>query len=170
MKFEHFIDFDRYGDTLFAQGKLDEVLDLFLRASEVLPKEDYDSEYFLITSNIASLYRRSGKMDEFYGVVKELIESGYACGNWIIKALFEMERDGVNMLLEKNNLLLERAQEKAKMQYKVCLPSDYKADRKYPVFFVLHGDGAYVFLFSINYSYFTNYKEQLQTITFKMVI
>ncbi len=65
MKFEHFIDFDRYGDTLFAQGKLDEVLNLFLRASEVLPKEDYDSEYFLIKSNIGSLYRRNGRMDEF---------------------------------------------------------------------------------------------------------
>ncbi len=75
-------------------------------------------------------------------MVKELIESGYACGNWIIKALQVMERDGVNTLLEKNNLLLERAQEKANMQYKVCLPSDYRAEQKYPVFFALHGDGA----------------------------
>ncbi|MDW7661596.1 MAG: hypothetical protein SCL54_09290 [Bacillota bacterium] len=121
MKFEHFIDFDRYGDALFAQGKLDEVLNLFLHASEVLSREDYDSEYFLIKSNIGSLYRRSGRMDEFFDVVKELIESGYACGNWIIKALQGMERDGVNTLLEKNNLLLERAQEKAKMQYKFSL-------------------------------------------------
>ena len=142
MKFDNFADFDRYGDDLFAHGKYDEVLDLFVGASEVLSKEDYDTEYYLIKSNIGSLYRRSGRMDEFYEVVKELIESGYACGNWVIKALQGMEHDGVDVLLEKNEWLLERAQEKAKMVYKVCLPSGYRTDKKYPVFFALHGDGA----------------------------
>jgi len=142
MRFDNFADFDRHGDALFAQGKLDEVLNLFLRASEVLSREDYETEYFLIKSNIGSLYRRSGRMDEFFDVVKNLIESGYACGNWIINALLGMERDGVNELLEKNKLLLQSAQEKAKMKYQVHLPSDYRADQKYPVFFALHGDGA----------------------------
>lgn len=142
MKFDNFVDFDRYGDELYAQGKVDEVLELFLKASELLPKEVYEAEYYLITSNIGSLYRRSGRMDEFYSVVKMLIERGYACGAWVVRELLNMEREGVSELLRKNELLLEQAQDKAELKYKVYLPKGYTNEQKYPVFFALHGDGA----------------------------
>jgi predicted esterase len=138
MKFDNFVDFDRYGDELAAKGKNDEVLDLFLRASEVLPKEDYEVNYFLITSYLASLYRKSDRLDESYNIAKELIDNGYACGIWTTK---EISRRNHVELMEKNRILLENAQSKAKMEYKVCLPNDYTSDQKYPVVFALHGDG-----------------------------
>lgn len=138
MKFDNFVEFDRYGDELAAKGKNDEVLDLFLRASEVLPKEDYKVNYFLITSYLASLYRKSGRLDESYNIAKELIENGYACGIWTTK---EVSRRNDVELLEKNRILLENAQSEAKMEYKVYIPTDYTSDQKYPIVFALHGDG-----------------------------
>lgn len=165
IKFENFVDFDRYGDDLFAQGKYDDVLNLFLNASDVLSKEDYEEHYFLITSNIGSLYRISGKMDEFYDVVKQLITTGYACGDWITRALLNMEPEGLEELMDQNKLLIESAQESAKMEYKVCLPSEYSSAREYPVFFVLHGDGADGNIHNISHYWIPEVFEELDFIT-----
>ncbi|MGH4124275.1 MAG: hypothetical protein ACREV6_15220 [Clostridium sp.] len=142
MKFNNFAEFDRYGDSLAAEGKNDEVLDLFLRASEVLPREEYERQYFVIASYTGFLYLKSGREEDLYNVVKNLIDNGYACGNWIIRELSKKEDERYVELLEKNKLLFIEAQRNAEMKYSVYLPKGYTPDKKYPVFFALHGDGA----------------------------
>jgi predicted esterase len=141
MKFNNFAELDRYGDILTAEGKNEEALDLFLRASEVLPREEYEREYFLITSYTGLLYLKSGREEDFYNVVKNLIDNGYACGNWIVREFSKKVDERYVELFEKNKLLLTEAQRNAEMKYSVCLPKGYTYDKKYPVFFALHGDG-----------------------------
>lgn len=142
MKFNNFVDFDRYGEALWQEEKMEELVDLYSEADKVLPEPIYKNQYFLIKSTLASLYRSLGQTEKFYNICQNLIDNGYACGNWMVQALEKIENKNSSELIQKNDFLLEKLQDQSEMKYEVHLPKDYSESHDYPVFFALHGDGA----------------------------
>lgn len=77
--------------------------------------------------------------DEFFNLLKNLIEKGISCPLHAYRSLKEDPR--YILLKEKNDFLMAEAQKKAKFEYIVHVPDYYSKDKEYPVFFNLHGDG-----------------------------
>lgn len=141
MKYKDYREFDREVEKLYEEKKFQDVLDLFKRADEVLPEEVSKRYYFTISSMKAILCHMLGKQEECFNAIEKLINNDYACGPVMMRRLPETQDEKYLKLKEKNEVLINRVQEKAKLKYQVYLPEGYSESNKHPVFFALHGDG-----------------------------
>lgn len=142
MKYTNFKEFEKDYSIPYIQQKYEEVLDLLNHAVDVLPKEEYEKNLFILMLDKARLY---SDMSNYKGCLQtfiEMTELGFACPlGW---KRFEPLKKEVRYkeLIEKNELLLKEAKKNAKFKFEIHLPKDYTEEKQYPLFLNLHGDGA----------------------------
>lgn len=140
MKYNKYWEFESKITTLYNQNKNKEALNLLGHASEYLPKEEFQKYLFEIMLSKADFYCDEEMYDEAINVISHLINEGFACDNDIFNIIPLKEDNRYIELKNKNDLLLKKAGEKARLEYTVHLPSNYTEGKKYPLFIALHGD------------------------------
>jgi predicted esterase len=141
VKYDSFKQLEKDYSVLDEEGKHQEALTLLEKGVESLPKDVFQKHLFTLIFQKAKLYSNCKVYEECLAALTYLIEEGFTCPlHW---SGFEPLGGDLRFLKleEKNELLRARDQEKAGFQYNIDLPEGYAKEKKYPVFFNLHGDG-----------------------------
>lgn len=140
MKYNNFKQLERDYSGLFEQGKYKDALNLLAEGAKTLPEYEYQKYLFTLTIDKIRLFIKCGMIDECISSLIYLIGEGFTCP--LYWTIFEPLAQDIRFkrLSEKNELLRACEQEKSKFQYRVYLPENYSEDKKYPLFFNLHGD------------------------------
>lgn len=108
-------------------------------------REKYLPDYMI---KKAKYYYMCKMYNEYINALTNMIDQGFSGWRW----LFDIEclkHDQIYLVLkEKNDQLLNIAQEKTKLEYAVHLPEGYTEDKQYPLFLALHGGGGNMAEFS----------------------
>ena len=128
-------------DRLFTAEKYSVAMDLTKGASMRLTEEEYVENYFILMYTQEILANRLDLVEEHLGILKELVDGGYACSDYMFNR-HRVKNDPRFMELKKrNDLLLEQLREASNFRYEVHLPVSYSTEKRHPVVFALHGDG-----------------------------
>jgi predicted esterase len=135
MSYTHYRQVDAAADKLYAQEKYEEALALLQDTLNQFPEY-----WFNNLSYQAFLFRNTGQYEKGYEIAETLIQQGYF---FPIEGELELlkQKAGFASLQEENERLKAKAQAQARMEYAVYLPEGYIESKRYPLFFVLHGDG-----------------------------
>jgi predicted esterase len=141
VKYDSFKQLEKDYSVIYEEGKHQEALTLLEKGVESLPKDEFQKHLFTLIFQKVKLYSNCKMYEECLATLTYLVEEGFVCPlDWSrFKPL-----DGdirYSKLKEKNDLLRARDQEKAKFQYTIDFPDGYVKEKKYPLFFNLHGDG-----------------------------
>lgn len=146
MKYESYRQLDLVVDKLFAEQKYEEALDLLDTARERFP-------YFLeeILWYEALIFVVSGRNEKCLDALEEMIANGFF--NQLDWHFFDPLRDDARFttISEKFQELRTERQKNARMQFRVFTPHDYTADKQYPLFIALHGNGNWLDIFQYNW-------------------
>ncbi|MCM1989938.1 alpha/beta hydrolase [Oceanirhabdus seepicola] len=140
MKYNSFDELEVAYCKLSDNEKFKEAIELFEEGLKTLPKEEYEKKFYDIMTEKCWLYCNDGRFDEAVETFSDLIDKGYICTidwNWDELKGHEKYKE----LEEKNERMKIEAQKNAKFEYVVHVPEGYSEDKKYPLFFSLHGDG-----------------------------
>ncbi|NOQ25000.1 MAG: hypothetical protein GQ564_06515 [Bacteroidales bacterium] len=94
---------------------------------------------------LADLYISTKQLDKCLDMYENLINSGISVFFQLRGKTYPRFNDAFksnerfNLLLNKNNELVEKANEKAKAEYYIQKPINYDANKKYPLLMVFHG-------------------------------
>lgn len=141
VRYNNFNEFEKHYSKYFSQKKYQEALDLLEGAYDTLSKEEYEENIYTILFDKAHICIMLGKNDECLNALECLNNKGFVSPlHW---NRFNPLHKNVRFfkLKRKNAILRAKAQEKAKLKYEIYLPEGYSENKKYPVFFNLHGDG-----------------------------
>jgi len=140
MGYESFKELEKDYSELYISEKYIEALNLLEKGSESLPKEEIEKNFFIIMLDKANFYKKCNLDEKCIDTLEYLIHNQFVCP--LYRRVFEPLSQSLRFakLKKKNDLLRKQAREKATFQYKVYLPEGYTEDKKYPVFFNLHGD------------------------------
>ena len=140
MGYENFKQLEKEYSELYFSEKYFEALNLLEKGAESLSKEELEKNLFAIMLDKAMFYKKCDLDEQCIDTLAYLVDNGFLCP--LYRRIYEPLKYNLKFkkLKEKNDLLLVQAQEKAKLRYKVFLPEGYREDKKYPVFFNLHGD------------------------------
>jgi hypothetical protein len=120
----------------------DEVLDLLNRSSELISEKEYKENEFTIMLDKARLFSQLHQGTECLNTIRSILEKGYAFPlHWQRFDFLKTEED-YTPIKELNEKLLLKAKSDASFKYEVHLPKAYDPNKKYPLFFSLHGDGS----------------------------
>jgi predicted esterase len=134
--------FDELGEEYYKleeDEKYEEALNILEKGLEIIPREEVEKNLFTFMLDKCWFAYNCAKYETVLDTLKYMVEKGFPCPLYWFDSLSNLE--GYKELKEKNDLLLIEAQRKAKLQYIVYVPKDYTKEKKYPVFFNLHGDG-----------------------------
>ena len=136
MKFKNYRELDREVDRLYLQGKYPEAAAVLEQALIDFPEEDYDTFHYL-----AVCRRENRQYRECIDLCLKALEKGhfYYIDSPSWKAVKNTR--GYDALLEKTMSMREEMKKMGKVRYEVYLPDDYRPDKKYPLVFILHGNG-----------------------------
>lgn len=141
MKYDSFKQLERDYSIPYLQEKYREALTILEEGVKVIPHDEFEKYKFEIMLDKVRLYCKSEMYDESINTIDYMIECGFVFPlHW---SRFERLRqdERYEELREKNNKLRAKLQGNVKFKYSVYLPENYTKDKKYPVFFNLHGDG-----------------------------
>lgn len=135
MKYTHYKKIDAAVEELDAQEKFDEELALLQSTEEQFPEYRFQNLW-----TQALVYRHIGQYERCYEIIEALIQQGYFMP--LDGEYWEplREKAGFAFLQEESERLRAKAQAQACMEYAVYLPEGYSEKKRYPLFFVLHGD------------------------------
>ncbi|MCM1991837.1 hypothetical protein [Oceanirhabdus seepicola] len=141
MLYNSFKELEKDYSIPYIQGKYKEALNLLEKGMKSLPEEEIQKYLFDMMIDKARLYTNIGMYEECFDTILYLVNKGFTCPlHW--SRFNPLEEDTrFKKLKEKNNLLRKEIQEKSKFEYIVYLPHGYNKEKKYPLFFNLHGDG-----------------------------
>ena len=140
MKYSSFDELEVAYCKLSDKEKYKAAIELFEEGLKTLSKEEYEKNFFRIMTEKCWLYCNDERFDEAVETFSSLIDKGYISPiDWNFEGLKSHEK--YKELEEKNDQIKKEAQRKAKFEYVVHVPEEYSKDKKYPVFFSLHGDG-----------------------------
>ena len=141
MQYKSFWDIDKAIDNLREEGKVEQALHVLKEGVQTLPAEERTENEFLIMLIEAILYTECKKYEACFDIVSKAVELGWAFPLRFPRYQPMKEPAGAQALWEKNSLLLQQAQAKARTEYHVVLPDGYEPKKKYPLFMALHGHG-----------------------------
>lgn len=142
MKFDCFWEFEKYYSVPYGEKKYEEALTLLKTASEYLTEEEYNKYKFNVLLDIARIYTEQKDLENCIKVIKEAQALGYYLPLGWTRFEFLKPSCKYPAIVEANEKLHKEAQENAHFEYEVHLPKDYAPNKKYPLFFCLHGDGS----------------------------
>lgn len=140
MKFKNYEHLKTEMERLRNQEKYQEIIRLLDEASEQLPSHELQEHTFDIFFGKAYYYTFNQQYQEVFDNMVELVEKGYPCPLFWERFNPLKQIPGYAELEEKNNILIAKEQELAEFDYHVHLPEGYSEEKKYPLFFALHGD------------------------------
>lgn len=142
MKYSNYYEFEEELEVQYLKKKYHDALNLVENAKNVLTSEEFEKYTFSILYYKAMLYSKCEMYDNCVDTLVYLINQGYVLPLHYDSFLKALEDDKRNKeLKEKNALLRHEVQEKTQLKFAVYLPENYSEDKKYPLFFNLHGDG-----------------------------
>lgn len=142
MMYKSFREFEKAYSVPYSEKRYDEVMDLLNHSSEYLTKEEYEENKFIILLDMARIYSELLNEEECLKIIKTIVDKGYAFPlNWT-RFDFLKEHQDYEALITANEELYDQARANASFKYKVHLPKSYNPEKKYPLFFSLHGDGS----------------------------
>ena len=146
MDYENYRQLDTQVDQLYAEQKYDQAIALLDIARRQFPDSLDEILWYQ-----ALVFVVSGSNEKCLDVLEEMINNGFF--NTLEWNLFDPLRDNARfqVLAEKHRQLREEAQKNASMQYRVILPQDYSAEKQYPLFIALHGNGNWLDYFQYNW-------------------
>lgn len=142
MKYNNFKEFEEHYSELCSQKKYEMVLEQLDKAKEVLTKDDYDKNLFTISLDKARIFSELKDNQKCFEVITDTLEKGFSFPIHWKRFDFLRQDKRYSEIERKNELLLKRDREAAEFKYEVHLPDSYDKSKKYPVIFILHGDGA----------------------------
>lgn len=134
--------FDKLSEAYYQleeEEKYEEALLVLQQGLESLPREEIEKNLYTIMFDKCWFAYSSKKYDITIETLKYMIEKKFLCPLYWFEALKDYEE--YKELKKNNDLLLIEAQKQAKFQYEVHTPEGYTEEKKYPLFFNLHGDG-----------------------------
>ncbi len=138
MKFNNYMDFREEFINLADEGRYKEALTFLQEGIATLPKKEQEKYQFEIMDYKRWCLYKNGMYDEVFKTFTDMIEKGFICPLHYCRSLKNDPR--YIALKEKNDLLLAEKQRKTKFEYVVYVPQSYTNEKKYPLFFNLHGD------------------------------
>lgn len=142
MNYKSFREFEKIYSVPYAQKRYDEVLNLLEHSAELLSNEEYKENLFTIMLDKARIYSELHKSIECFNIIRSMLEKGYSFPlHWKRFDFLKSDKE-YQVLKEANENILNQAKENASFKYDVLLPKSYNPNKKYPLFFSLHGDGA----------------------------
>ena len=135
LKYTHYKQIDSAAEELDAQEKFDEELALLQSTEEQFPEYRFQNLW-----TQALVLRHIGQYKRCYKIIEALVRQGYFMP--LDGKYWEPLREnaGFSFLQEESERLRAKAQSQACMKYVVYLPEGYSGEKRYPLFFVLHGD------------------------------
>lgn len=141
-KFNNYTDIRNEALQLLKENKIAEAIYLFEETYDDFPeaeeKFDFNLEYLYNQAKeyekCMNFWRKGHKKGKFFGLDIEKYDFKEH-----LKAYADL--DGFKDILERDNEIIELAQEKAKAEYEITLPNDFEKNNKYPLFIALHGGG-----------------------------
>ena len=135
---------DTYDDLQKADAKLkdnkqySEALNLIENEKEKFPDKEFE-----LSAELADLCLKTEQYEKCYKVWENGHQKGFF---FLIDPRFEQykpiaENERFKNYAAADKALREKALEKSKTKYELFLPDDYDENRKYPLFFILHGGG-----------------------------
>lgn len=155
MKYNNFLELENKVDELYGKDKYTEALDMLDEGMKGLPKSELEKYKGVIKHKKALYYIFMEKYEESLSILEDLVNDNFLCGPWLIDRIPFKEDIRVENLIKKNNILLGKEKEKAKVRCVIHIPKDYSKDNKYPLFIALHGGGGNIEEFS--YEWKPNY-------------
>lgn len=143
MKYSCFTELEKEIFKLYEEEKYKEALHLLNKSFEMLSNEDYNNNLFKILYCKTIMYSKVNMNHEVFDIISEMIDKGFSCSYGKLDNLPNEIKNSkaYDLIKEKNDMLRLQQQQESKIMYEVHLPKDYNEDKKYPVFFNLHGDG-----------------------------
>ncbi len=142
MFYNTFKEFEAAVSVFIDQENHDEALYILKSAQELLPKNEYEGNCFYIMFIVSVIYSRQNKADECISMIKSAISQGFCFPLNFRTYNFIRQHKDYETTRHANEAVLEEARKNSSFKYKVFLPKNYDADRKYPLFICLHGDAA----------------------------
>lgn len=142
MQYKTFWEFEAFYSVSYAEKNYDETLKILNDSARFLSKKDYEEHLFNIILDKARIYTELHNKEASLNTIKEALDMGYPFPlNW---TRFDFLRDDktYSSIKELNEKLLNDAREKSCFKCEVHLPENYNPNKKYPLFFSLHGDGS----------------------------
>ncbi len=141
MKYNNFKELEKAYTKPFSEGNYEECLDMLEKGVAELRTEDYKDNEFVILLDKAVIQLKAGYADKCMDTASHAIDLGYLFPLHFrsLEPIRGTER--YQELKKRNDVLLEKAQKEAEMQYQVVLPEGYSEAEKYPLMLILHGDG-----------------------------
>jgi len=135
MKYTHYKQIDAAAEELDAQEKFDEELALLQSTEEQFPEYRFQNLW-----TQALILRYIDQYEKCYEIIETLVRQGYFMP--LDGKYWEPlhEKTGFTFLQEESERFRAKAQTQACMEYAVYLPEGYSGEKRYPLFFVLHGD------------------------------
>ena len=135
MEYTHYKQIDAAAEELDVQEKFDEELALLQSTEELFPEYRFQNLW-----TQALVLRHIGQYESCYEIIERMIHQGYFMP--LDSKYWEplWEKAGFAYLQAENERLRAKAQAQARMEYAVYLPEGYSGEKRYPLFFVLHGD------------------------------
>lgn len=141
-KIMRYISFEKLSEAYYQleeEEKYEEALLILQQGLESLPREEIEKNLYTIMFDKCWFAYSSKKYDITIETLKYMIEKKFLCPLYWFEALKDYEE--YKELKKNNDLLLIEAQKQAKFKYEVHTPEGYPEEKKYPLFFNLHGDG-----------------------------
>lgn len=141
MKYDSFKQLEKDYSVLYEQNKYQEAIVLLEKGIESLPNDEFQKHLYTLIFHKVKLYSDCKMYEECLAALTYLIEKGFVCPlNWSRFKPLNGDKS-YSKLKQKNELLRARDQEKAKFRYAIDVPEGYTKEKRYPLFFNLHGDG-----------------------------
>lgn len=116
-----------------------EALDILEKGVKLLPEQEVEKHLFTIMMDKCYFAYNCKRYEEVISTLENMIEKGFVCPlSWFDNLKQHAKYIEIK---EKNQLLLIDTQKNTKFQYSVYVPEGYTKEKKYPIFFNLHGDG-----------------------------
>lgn len=139
MRYKSFEKLSEVYYQLEEKEEYEEALLILQQGLESLPREEIEKNLYTIMFDKCWFAYSSKKYDITIETLKYMIERKFLCPLYGFEALKDYEE--YKELKKNNDLLLIEAQKQAKFQYEVHTPEGYTEEKRYPLFFNLHGDG-----------------------------
>ncbi|MCK5223056.1 MAG: hypothetical protein KAR14_15825 [Candidatus Aminicenantes bacterium] len=129
-------EFDKKVDQLIESEKNIEAIKLLKESIKIYPKKEFE-----IYQSIIILYKRVGEIKISIDMMTIANNKGYYF--WLMpreRAYNDFRREEwFKKALSVNNALRDKVQKLTKPVYKIVLPKEYNAKKKYPLIFIIHG-------------------------------
>ncbi len=146
MEYNNYRQVDKVVDSLFAEQKYKQAIELLDSAQQQFPNDLYEILWYK-----ALIYAVSADYENCLTTLEEMIANEFFGKlDW---GIFDPIRDDARFkaVFEADQLLKAKAHKNARMDYQVFTPAEYTSTQKHPLFFALHGDGESLDYFKYNW-------------------